>query len=384
MKTILSLIVLTLLICVGVPAANISTPGGTGNNITLTGTSTIPYAAVVSGTNFDAQLAGVATIIWPEGNTSRFTGTNDVSNGNALISAVNSATNACIIKLSPATFDISAVNTLDLSKGGTASISLIGCGANKTFIRNIAEGGTGEMPAITYGEKSILMDFSLFVDATASNNGYPLGDWVIPGSLTNTAIFADLNLEGGTDVLFNNAPRNLIVDRCNFFTSWDNVVWEGGTLKIFNSTFTENPSALYGNYINSGSIGRALWNDSGAGAGTIYAYDSMFTAVSNSINNYCVYVTSASCTNHFFNCIFKSDNAGAADFAGYLATTTVSTGCMFSQPLPSGIVQDSINITSLVGTMITAPPTNTIVGYFKIATKFGTTNLFIPCVYTNQ
>jgi hypothetical protein len=46
-----------LLLCSSLYAANVSTPGGNGSNMTFTGNSTIPFAYVLSSTGFAAQVA---------------------------------------------------------------------------------------------------------------------------------------------------------------------------------------------------------------------------------------------------------------------------------------------------------------------------------------
>lgn len=84
-------------------------------------------------------------------------------------------------------------------------------------------------------------------------------------------------------------------------------------------------------------------------------------------------------TNVVFSQYFSAD--------GTIIATNSASG-KFSYISPTNVVSDSL-IGALVGTnitgvLITSPPTNQIVGWIQIGLKFGTTNLFIPCVFTNQ
>lgn len=227
------------------------------------------------------------------------TTSSDTGRGIALLYAIYKSVSGDSLYLASSTFDLQTGN-IDLSKNGTASISIHGAGKYNTIIKsscvtdiNYGGGGNG-CPIIQTANNSETTDLSII----GYGNGfqYPWASLYNAGSANST--LRNVYIKAGTDgVFFNNllssSPISTItLQNVSIFTDWDTILFETGSasssINIYDSDFHSDGTLVPGGNQAHGMLFRY---------GTSNIYNSQFfitgtstnQAIANSDNGACYY-----------------------------------------------------------------------------------------------
>ena len=227
------------------------------------------------------------------------TTSSDTGRGIALLYAISKSVSGDSLYLASSTFDLQTGN-IDLSKNGTASISIHGAGKYNTIIKsscvtdiNYGGGGNG-CPIIQTANNSETTDLSII----GYGNGfqYPWASLYNAGSANST--LRNVYIKAGTDgVFFNNLLSSspistTILQNVSIFTDWDTIFFETGSasssINIYDSDFHSDGTLVPGGNQAHGMLFRY---------GTANIYNSQFfitgtstnQAIANSDNGACYY-----------------------------------------------------------------------------------------------
>lgn len=218
---------------------NASTFFGTSSNAVVMGTSNILVT----------HCDGTSTVYNPSAN-------NNISRGNALMSASLSLVSGDVVRLCANTYDIQD-NTIDLSLGGSGSgVCLYGQGQRATIIKGSREILTG--PIIQAGTNSDTANLTIIGSGGDSVEQCPWGVGTGPGFPFDNALLRNVYIKNPSDgpmVFFTSQTSSATIVNVTVDSNWDclNAKTLGGDINVYNCVFSSSATAS----VNSGldSIG---------------------------------------------------------------------------------------------------------------------------------
>jgi hypothetical protein len=216
----------------------------------------------------------------------------DASRGAELMTAIGAAVDGDTLYLSTGTFDIGN-NYLDLSIGGTGTISLRGAGKYSTTIQStkVGSGGSGH-PIVVAGSDSVTADVSIIGTLTDGSIQLPWGVGANDTAATNAAL-QDAYLFAWSDGLYiQKNGTSATIRNVTASTKWDAAYIRGSSVSvdIYDSTFT----TVADSNINSGQLTHAIVVF-GSGE-TVRCFNCSFSASNASSENDGVYNTGGTIT----------------------------------------------------------------------------------------
>jgi hypothetical protein len=232
----------------------------------------------------------------------------DAARGTALMTALASAVSGDIVYVSSGSFDIGE-NFIDLSLGGTGSISIIGAGKKNTAILSDYWNGSGSNCIIETAQNSLTADLSIIAKGDQTGSEYPpftdgiKGDyaWGVYSSARNIdgATLKNVYINAGSDGVYIGTDAtftDVYIDNVDIETVWDTIRLypAGGTTHIKNCSFYVN--------LPDNNMGRAVAIDDGTVeiSNTKISYD----VTNNNSSAYAFYNTSDTATIRIDNIIY--------------------------------------------------------------------------------
>ncbi len=233
-----------------------------------------------------ALAANLITVVHHDGSQTAYNAAinSDVSNGNALLSAMAGAVNGDSLYLTSSTFDIGN-NNIDLTLNYTGSVSIHGSGKYSTVIKSVVGINNIIIPATN----SQTTDLSIINGNPAAFVG-SWGDFNGPG-FTN-ALLKNIYMSGNTDgvLIKNSGTTTATIINLTDETNWDTLNFESfGTLDIYDSSF--NAHAISGSPLSGlgeGQVARTLVASNGA---TLNVHDSTMVVSGATLNDSIAYTS---------------------------------------------------------------------------------------------